>query len=121
MSSVIPRHDLLEYLLYFPVGCRTKKRWSIISTKYQDQNLYVPYQKPLRLTLKYIYCGYNLSAVKFDTTTRPIKRTYLIRDNTKAVVPGIVSACELCQLKLCDLPWGHPETLQVGEGRDGKN
>ena len=58
-----------------------------------------------------VSADYNMP-IKFDTTTRPVKRTYLI-DNAKAVVPGIVSVVN-CATGY-DLPWGHPETLQVGE------
>src|ERR1700744_4710646 len=73
------------------------------------KNLYVPYET---ITAKgNTSAGYNMP-IKFDTTTRPIKRTYLI-DNTKAVVPGIVSVANYATGY--DLPWGHPETLQVGE------
>lgn len=54
---------------------------------------------------------YNMP-IKFDITTQPFKRTYLI-DNTKAVVPGIISIVNYATGY--DLPWGHPETLQAGE------
>src|SRR5580698_2319457 len=54
---------------------------------------------------------YNMP-IKFDTTTRPFKRVYLVED-AKATVPGIANYTNYATGY--DLPWGHPETLQVGE------
>jgi len=58
-----------------------------------------------------VSAGYNMST-KFDTATRPYKRSYLVED-AKAAVPGIIDYANYATGY--DLPWGHPETLQVGE------
>ncbi|HEX3384488.1 MAG TPA: ABC transporter permease, partial [Mucilaginibacter sp.] len=74
-----------------------------------NKNLYVLYE-----TISangHVNGDYNMP-IKFDTTTRPFKRTYLI-DNANVVVPGITSVVNYATGY--DLPWGHPETLQVGE------
>jgi len=73
------------------------------------KNLYVLYQT---ITANgHVSADYNMP-IRFDTTKRPAKRTYLV-DDAKAAVPGIVDVTNYATGY--DLPWGHPETLQVGE------
>ncbi|MBS1530263.1 MAG: ABC transporter permease, partial [Bacteroidetes bacterium] len=73
------------------------------------KNLYVLYETTT--ANGHINSDYNMP-INFDTTVRPVKRTYLVQ-TAKAMVPGIVNIASYATGY--DLPWGHPETLQVGE------
>jgi len=73
------------------------------------KNLYVLYAT--RTDNGLVSGSYNMS-MRFDTTTRPYKRSYMVED-ARATVPGIANYANYATGY--DLPWGHPETLQVGE------
>jgi len=73
------------------------------------KNLYVLYETTT--SGGHVNSDYNMP-LKFDTTVRPFKRTFVI-DGTKEAVPGIINVANYATGY--DLPWGHPETLQVGE------
>ncbi|HJP63386.1 MAG TPA: ABC transporter permease [Mucilaginibacter sp.] len=73
------------------------------------KNLYVLYESTT--ANGQVSGGYNMS-MRFDTSTKPYKRTYLVED-AKTAVDGIADYATYATGY--DLPWGHPETLQVGE------
>lgn len=72
------------------------------------KNLYVLYETTT--AQGQVSASYNMS-MKFDTTTRPYKRSYLVED-AKTTIPGIAGYAAYATGY--DLPWGHPETLEVG-------
>ncbi len=73
------------------------------------KNLYVLYETTT--ANGHVSADYNMPML-FDTSKRPYKHLYLVED-AKATVPGIVNYANYATGY--DLPWGHPETLQVGE------
>ena len=76
---------------------------------HNGKNLYVLYETTT--ANGNVSADYNMP-MQFDTSIRPYKRLYLVED-AKATVPGIVGYANYATGY--DLPWGHPETLQVGE------
>jgi hypothetical protein len=73
------------------------------------RNLYVLYETSSAAGS--VSGDYNMP-IKFDTAAKPAKRIFIM-ERAKAAVPGIVNVASYATGY--DLPWGHPETLQVGE------